>query len=186
MDYIDISNYLKDPNNLGEFLDNVVNFKGSTPSSAKMIKDLAMPIATQVDGNEIIETVGYVKTCRPQGKRLLIQRMIDSLKVDKKVIFAFLTFLENEASTLTYPRIMYENVYEIKRMLKILNINYLRYPELKRLEKSFQNFVDKDIRVAISASPFNPEIQRLAYEHALIIQKEIQKTLKAIKKDLLK
>ena len=72
LDRADAVNYLKDPINLDIFLEKLSSFKGTTPSSAKMLKELAMPITTQLDGEEIVETVGFVKTCRDNNKRELI------------------------------------------------------------------------------------------------------------------
>jgi len=178
--------YLNDPVNLDIFLENITNFQGTTPSSAKMLKELAMPIASHIDGNEIMDTVGFIKTCRENQKRQLITTISYFLHKNKNAINAALTFLENEISTLTYPSILYSKVYELKSLLFALKIDESRYPELKSLEKIYNNYTDKDMRTARSASPFNPEIQKLSYEHALILQKEIQKTIKAVKRDLLK
>jgi hypothetical protein len=178
--------YLKDPGNLDIFLENLTNINWTTPSSAKMIKELAMPIASKVDPAEILDTVGIVKTCKVPQKRTLLTLLSYYLHQDKRAIFTYLTFLENEVSTLTYPRIIYGNVYELKSLFFTLKIDETKYPELKRLEKIFKNFVDLDIRTARTSSDFNPHLQRIYYKQALIIQKEIKKTLKAVKRDLLR
>ena len=77
-------NYLKDPGNMEDFLDKLSKFKGTTPSSAKMIKELAMPITSELDAEEIMETVGFVKTCRDYDKTTLILLLGKFLKEDKK------------------------------------------------------------------------------------------------------
>lgn len=186
LDRVDAVNYLKDPTNLDTFLEKLSTFKGTTPSSAKMLKELAMPITTQLDGEEILETVGFVKTCRDNSKRELIIIIGNFLNKSKKAKLAYLTALENEVSTLTYPRILYQYFYHLEAWLPELNIKESDIPEIKRLKDTYKKFIDLDLRTARVSSDFNPEVQRNAYEHALIIQRELQKTFKAVKKELLK
>ena len=76
--------FLNDPSNLDNYLDNLNSFKGTTPSSGLMIRELADPIAAKIDPNEMFETVGYVKTCRDNFKMGLITALGQIKRKDKK------------------------------------------------------------------------------------------------------
>jgi len=184
LDTKELISYLNDTSNLDDFLDKLSTFKGTTPSSAKMIKELAEPIVAQIDPNEIIETVGMVKTCRDFQKGNLLFLLKDVKRKDKKMIKAVLNFLESEVSTLTYPRILLGKVIMLEDFLSTLDIKKSKYPQLKQLNVLFKGFTDKDIRIARNHPAFNLEVQKYYYDFSLIYQKEIQNTLKVIKKDL--
>jgi len=178
--------YLNDPSNLDDYLDNLKSFKGTTPSSGKMIKELADPLAAKIDPNEIFETVGYVKTCEDNQKSLLIGILERVKRKDRKTIDAVFTFLESEVSTLTYPRILNENVSLLNNFLFSLGIKKEKYPQIEKLNISFYRYVDEDMRMARNHHGFNANTQKHDFEFALIFQKDIQKALREIKKDLLK
>lgn len=171
--------YLNDPNNLDNFLENISSFNMTTPSSAKMIKQLAEPIANDVDGKEILDMVGYVKTCRSSQKSTLVWFLINLKNKNQITALATIAYLENENSTLTYPNILIKQIFDIKSFLGNYGIDQSTFPEIAQIEKDYEAY---DKRTAMEErTNFNPKAQKNDYEFALILQPKIKLLLEKIK-----
>jgi hypothetical protein len=178
--------YLSDPNNLDNFLEKFSSFNMTTPSSAKMIKLLAEPIASEVDKKEIIETVGFVKTCRDLEKSNLLWVLHNLKNKNQLTAQATIGFFENENSTLTYPDILYKQIWDIKIFLDDYGIDRTAFPEITQIEKDQAAHLKKLDKIYETMTPeeratFKLRIQKEDYEYAIQLQPKIQLLLKKIK-----
>lgn len=178
--------YLKDPNNLDNFLEKISSFNMTTPSSAKMIKQLAEPIASEMDWMEILETVGYVKTCRDREKYNLRYILFNLKNKNKKTAWATIAFFENENSTLTYPDILYNQIVDLVPFLEYYGLKKSDFPEIAQIKKDQMEFHKRKSQIYERVAPedtgkFNPKAQKEDYDYALKLQPRIKSLLKKIK-----
>jgi hypothetical protein len=178
--------YLSDANNLDNFLEKISSFNMTTPSSAKMIKLLAEPIASEVDRKEIIETVGYVKTCRELEKSNLLQALHNLKNKNLTTAQATIAFFENENSTLTYPDILYKQIWDIKIFLDDYRIDRTAFSEITQIEKDQAAHLKKLDKIYETMTPeerttFKHRIQKEDYEYAIQLQSKIKFLLDKIK-----
>ncbi|MFI5391456.1 MAG: hypothetical protein ACHQYQ_08850, partial [Bacteriovoracales bacterium] len=184
------NDYLSDPNNLDNFLEKISSFNMTTPSSAKMIKLLAEPIASDVDRKEILETVGFVKTCREFEKSNLLRALHNLKNKNQTTAQATIAFFENENSTLTYPNILYEQIWDIKTFLNDYGIDRTAFPEIDQIEKDQGAYHLRrgkiyDTMTSEERATFQPKIQKGDYEYAIQLQSKIKLLLKKIKEKII-
>lgn len=190
MDDQKIIEYLKDPNNLDNFLDKISSFNMTTPTSAKMIKELAEPIANEVEGNQIIKTVGFVKLCRDGEKDKLI-RILHNLQIkNPKTALAGVSFFENENSTLTYPGILGKRLYDIRFFIQDYGLKEADFPELSKLIKDLDKYFVRQYNESKNLPEqegviFNYKNQKEDYEYAIKLQKQINFLLQKIKRSFI-
>lgn len=178
--------YLKDPNNLDNFLENVSSFNMTTPSSAKMIKQLAEPITSEVDGKEIVDTVGYVKTCRSSQKSTLVWFLLNLKNKNQISALATIAYFENENSTVTYPSILIQQIFDIKSFLGNYGIDQSSFPEISEIEKDYAAHSKRISEIYTNVAPenqgnFNPKVQKEDYDFAVKLQAKIKLLLGKIK-----
>jgi len=182
--------YLNDPNNLDNFLEKISSFNMTTPSSGKMIKELAEPIAKEIDGKEILETVGYVKTCRDVEKASLYWIFHNLKTKNQDTARAAISFFENENSTLTYPDILARQIYDIKTFLEDYGLKESDFPEIAQLGKDHVEYREKMAEIYKNQSPeervlFNSKTQKYDYEYAVKLQLKIKLLLEKIKRNFI-
>lgn len=180
--------FLKDPNNLDNFLEKISSFNMTTPSSAKMIKELAEPIASEVSGKEILDTVGYVKTCRDTEKSTLLWILHNLNIKNQDTARAHIMFFENENSTLTYPEILFRQIYDLKIFLGDYGLKESDFPEIAQIEKEHQEFRKMESDIHLSAEErvlFNSKTQKNDYEYAIKLQAKIKLLLEKVKRNFI-
>lgn len=190
MDDKKIIEYLKDPNNLDNFLDKISSFNMTTPTSAKMIKELAEPIANEVEGNQIIKTVGFVKLCRDGEKEKLI-RILHNLQIkNQRTALAGVSFFENENSTLTYPSILSKRLFDIRLFIQGYGMKETDFPELGKLVNDLNKYFMRQYKESKNSPMeegviFNYKTQKEDYEYAIKLQKQINFLLQKIKRSFI-
>lgn len=183
--------FIQDENNLLDLLDKLSSINFTTPSSAKVLEEFANPISDQVKITEIYHKPGLqdrVEICSPRGKKDILNLLYKS-KIKKKAIMrALLEYFENENSTLDLPYILFDQISEIKKLLKFQGIPESQYPKLGKIEKEFKIF-DKKIRDLMNAvtprenATLDHEEPKLEYEYALKLQADIKSLLRQIRED---
>ncbi len=178
--------YLSDANNLENFLEKFSSFNMTTPSSAKMIRLLAEPIASDVDRKEIIDTVGFVKTCKAREKSNLLWAIHNLKNKNQATAQATIAFLENENSTLTYPDILYQQIWDIKTFLDDYGIDKSTLPEIAQIEKDYSDYGRRLTKIYETRTPeesgtFDPKTHKESFEFAIQLQSKIQLLLKKLK-----
>ncbi len=184
--------YIKDPNNLDNLLDKFSNINFTTPSSAKVIKELANPMSEQVKVTEIYHKPGSqdrVDICSPRGKRDILELLYKSKIKKKAIIRPLIEFFENENSTLNYPHVLFDQIIELKKLLKIQGVKESEYPQLGKIDKDFKAFDKKISEIMNELSPrenatWDYQEEKLEYEFALKLQADIKMLLNQIKEDL--
>lgn len=186
--------YLKDGNNLEYILDKFTSIPFTTPSSAKVIKEFANPISGKVRITDIYHKPGLqdrVETCSPRGKIDILELLYKSKIRKKAIMLGLISFFENENSTLDYPGILFNQIIELKKLLKLNGIPDSKYPSLGQIEDDFKAF---DIKINKIMNEYTPRKnatwdyreEKLEYEFALKLQFDIKLLLKEIKEDLIK
>ncbi len=178
--------YLNDPNNLDNFLENVSSFNMTTPSSAKMIKQLAEPITNDVEGKEILDTVGYVKTCRSSQKSTLVWFLLNIKNKNQITALATIGFFENENSTLTYPNILFKQIFDIKSFLENYGIDPSTFLEISQIETDYAAYSKRKSEIYTNLAPenqenFNSKAQKEDYDFAVKLQSKIKLLLGKVK-----
>lgn len=185
--------YIKDPNNLDFILDKFSSINFTTPSSAKVIKEFANPILEKIKITEIYHKPGLqdrVEICEVRGKRDILELLYKSKIKKKAIMIALIDFFENENSTLDYPWILYNQIVELKKLLKNNKIPESKFPKLEQIEKDFKAF---NIKINKIMSDYRPkenatwdyQEERFEYEFALKLQSDIKSLLKEIKDDFI-
>lgn len=184
--------YLKDRNNLEYILDKFSSITFTTLSSAKVIEGFANPISASVRITDIYHKPGLqdrVETCSPRGKMDILELLYKSKIQKKDIMRGLINFFENEISTLDYPWILFNQIIELKKLLKLNGIPESKYPGLGQIEKDFKAF---DIKIKKIMNEYTPrknatwdyQEAKLEYEFALKLQADIKSLLKGIKEDL--
>jgi len=181
--------YISDPNNLEALLDKFSSINFTTPSSAKVIKEFADPISEQVKITDVYHKPGLqdrVEICSARGKKDIIELLFKSKIKKKAILRALIDFFENENATLDYPWILYNQIIELKNLLKFQGIPESKFLDLGEIEKDFKEF-DKKISNLLNQTPpresatFNLEEAKFQYEFARKLQAEIKSLLQQIK-----
>jgi len=151
-----------------------------------MIKLLAEPIASDVDRKEILETVGYVKTCRDIEKSNLLWALQNLKNKNQITAQATIAFFENENSTLTYPYILYKQIWDIKTFLDDYGIDKSAFPEIAQIEKDQAAYYERSGKIYKTLTPeergtFDPKTHKESYEFAIQLQSKIKLLLDKIK-----
>jgi hypothetical protein len=183
--------YISDPNNLEALLDKFSSINFTTPSSAKVLKEFANPVSEQVKITEVYHKPGLqdrVEICSPRGKKDILNLLYKS-KIKKKAIMrALLEYFENENATLDLPYILFDQILELKKLLKFQGIPESRYPKLGKIEKEFKIF-DKKIMDLLNTVPprkyatLDYQEAKMEYEYALKLQADIKSLLRKISED---
>ena len=181
--------FIQDENNLLDLIDKFSSINFTTPSSAKVLEEFANPISEQVKITEVYHKPGLqdrVEICSPRGKKDILNLIYKS-KIKKNAIMrALIEYFGNENSTLDLPYILFDQISEIKKLLKFQGIPESQYPKLGKIEKEFK-FFDKKIMDLMNAvtprkkATWDSQEARLEYEYALKLQAEIKDLLRDIK-----
>ena len=181
--------FIQDENNLLDLIDKFSSINFTTPSSAKVLKEFANPISEEVKITEVYhkpDLQDRVEICSPRGKKDILNLIYKS-KIKKNAIMrALIEYFGNENSTLDLPYILFDQISEIKKLLKFQGIAESQYPKLRKIEKEFKIF-DKKISDLMNAySPrenatLDYQEAKLEYEYALKLQAEIKDLLRDIK-----
>jgi hypothetical protein len=144
---------------------------------------------SDVDRKEIIETVGYVKTCRTYEKSTLLWVLHNLKNKNQSTAQATIAYFENENSTLTYPDILYQQIWHIKNFLDDYGIDKSDFPEITQIEKDQAAYYERSAKISNTLTPeergtFNPKTHNESYEFAIQLQSMIQLLLKKIKEKI--